>query len=248
MAAVLEFTATSDDARLMDAATDALAQALGLRVERRELPAMPSKVGAAAAFVLSTIDDPSVQLVTLPYAGGRGDGVVMDVIQHCAKPVVVVPIGPGSTPMRSIGRILIPLNGSPESAETVAELAALFAASGADIVVLHVFDSTTVPKFWDQAVHAQKSWTEEFLLRNCDQVNVRMELRAGSAGENILDVATSEHADLIALGWAQRLSPGRARIVRMTIAEAAIPVLLLPVAGSDGAMKLFPDAKGASRP
>jgi hypothetical protein len=38
-------------------------------------------------------------------------------------------------------------------------------------------------------VHARKSWVEEFLTRYCNQPNARMELRSGTPGEHILDVA-----------------------------------------------------------
>jgi hypothetical protein len=52
-------------------------------------------------------------------------------------------------------------------------------------------------------------------------------------GENILDVAATEHADLIALGWTQNLSPGRAETVRTIVAQTSTPILLLPVAGAE---------------
>ncbi len=38
----------------------------------------------------------------------------------------------------------------------------------------------------------------------------------------------AEHADLIALGWAQDLSAGHAHTIRGTLASSPIPVLLLP--------------------
>jgi len=168
-------------------------------------------------------------MCALPYSAGHAARLVTEVIQRCRKPVVIVPLGRHAHPPAAIERILVPLNGSIASAETVTGLVTMFRASGADIVVLHVFDPTTVPMFWDQPVHARQSWVEEFLRRYCNQPDVRMELRSGRAGEHILDVAAAEHADLIALGWAQNLSAGRAETVRATIAEAAIPVLLLPV-------------------
>jgi nucleotide-binding universal stress UspA family protein len=229
MPSLIAFTATPDDTLRVDAVAGALARSLHLDVNRRQLPSRPADTTAAA--VLLAVDDPQVHMAALPYSAGHAARLVTDVIQRCLKPVVIVPVGRHARPSTAIDRILVPLDGSVESAETVTGIVALFRASGADIVVLHVFDQSTVPKFWDQPVHARQSWVEEFLRRYCDQPEVRMELRSGSPGEHILDVAATEHADLIALGWARNLSAGRARTVRATIAEAAIPVLLLPVPG-----------------
>jgi len=227
---ILAFTESADDRDGVSGVTMALAKTLHLTAEQRGLP-----TGAhdASAGVLLAVDDPTVRLAVLPYRPGNAADLVTEVIRHCPKPVVLVPLDRHTTTPDLISRILVPLDGTVEAAETVAETVALFAASGADIVVLHVFDQTTVPKFWDQTAHARKSWDEEFLARYCDHPDARLELRRGSPGEGILDVAETEHADLIALGWAQNLSPGRARTVRRTVADASTPILLLPVPAAD---------------
>lgn len=230
MADILAFTVTADDPDGVRGVTTALARTLHLNMEQRGLPAEADDVSAA---VLLALEDPNVRLAVLPYSPGHAARLVSEVIRHCPKPVVLVPVGRGTMTPELISRILVPLDGTVESAETVAATVALFAASGADIVVLHVFDQTTVPKFWDQSAHARKSWDEEFLARYCKQPDARLELRTGSPGQSILDVAATEHADLIALGWAQNLSTGRARTVRTTLARARTPILLLPVASAE---------------
>lgn len=230
MPTLLAYTTSGRATTAVLSVASALARTLQLTVEQRPMP--------AGADVLRDVSDPAVQLAALPLAAGHAARLVTDVVQRCTKPVVVVPVHRGATaPSSSIDRILVPLDGTAASAETVAETVALFSASGADIVVLHVFEKTTVPKFWDQAVHARESWIEEFLSRYCDSPNVRMELRSGTPGESVVDVATSEHADLIALGWAQDLSPGRARTVRSSLAQAPVPVLLLPLSNHGRARK-----------
>ena len=50
------------------------------------------------------------------------------------------------------------------------------------------------------------------------------------AGERVPDVAEAEGADVIALGWSQRLDPGRARTVRRAVLDAVVPVMLVPMA------------------
>ena len=224
MAVLLAFTTAGRAAGSVTSVATSLARTLDLTVERRPM--------STSAEVLQDVGNADVRIAALPYTAGHTARLVTDVIQRCTKPLLVVPVSRRATPPSSIDRVLVPLNGTIESAATVAGTVALFGASGADIVVLHVFDETTVPKFWDQPVHARTSWVSEFLNRYCHQPNVRMELRSGTPGERILDVAESEHTDLITLGWARSLSAGHARTVRSTLAQSTIPVLLLPIAAA----------------
>jgi nucleotide-binding universal stress UspA family protein len=152
------------------------------------------------------------------------------VVQRAAKPVVVVPPTLRVLPHQAIGRLLIPLDGTPEAAAAVDEAVELFAQAGVDLVVLHVFDEVTVPRFWDQPAHARRAFADEFLARHCAWPGARLELRSGVAGEQVIDVAAAERVDLIALGWSQRLDAGRARTVRRTVTEASVPVMLVPTA------------------
>jgi nucleotide-binding universal stress UspA family protein len=150
------------------------------------------------------------------------------VAQRSAEPVVLVPAGARRLPRR-IRRVLLPLDGTARSAAAVAEAAERFARGGAELVVLHVFDAETVPKFWDQQAHASQAWEQEFLARYCALPGARVELRSGAAAEHVAKVAGAEQADMIALAWSQRLGPGRAAAVRRTIVEADVPVMLIPM-------------------
>lgn len=225
MADLLVLTAGTEPDEAVEALTTAVARSLHLTVTRRPLPAGTEDVQAA---LLLAVEDPSVRMVIVPSEPGPPARVVTEVIGHCPKPVLVVPAGRGAPLVGQLSRVLVPLDGTVESAQTVAETVTLFAKSGADIVILHVFDQETVPRFWDQGVHERASWEAEFLARFCDQPDARLELRTGSPGESILDVAAVEHVDLIALGWGQNLAAGRARTVRRALAHAGTPVLLLP--------------------
>jgi nucleotide-binding universal stress UspA family protein len=149
------------------------------------------------------------------------------VSQQSVKPVVLVPAG--ARLPRRIRRVLLPLDGTARSAAAVAEAAERFARGGAELVVLHVFDAQTVPKFWDQHAHAGQAWEQEFLARYCALPGARLELRSGAAAEHVVKVAGAEQADMIALAWSQRLEPGRAAAVRRTVLDAEVPVMLLPM-------------------
>jgi len=182
----------------------------------------------ASGQVLRALHSPGTLLVVL--AGDElSRPIWRRVVQRSAKPVILVPAAArGRRP--EIRRVLLPLDGTAESAAAVAETVEQFARAGVDLVALHVFDAETVPRFWDQAAHARGAWEEEFLARYCAQPGVRLELRSGVAAEHVLDVAEAERADMIALGWSQHLDPGRARTVRRTVRDAVVPVMLVPMA------------------
>lgn len=141
-------------------------------------------------------------------------------------PLVLTPERCG---VSKIGRVLLPLDGTAEASAVMPIVTKLLAANGVEFVVLHVFDRTTVPPFWDHTEHAHRIWAEEFLQRHCPASGATLVVRSGEAGAHVADVADEVGADLIVLGWSQRLNPGRARVVRATVERAHVPVLLLPV-------------------
>jgi Universal stress protein family len=147
-----------------------------------------------------------------------------------AKPIVVVPPTLVVSPPPVISRVLVPLDGTLESATAVRATMELFADAGVELIILHVFDEATAPRFWDQAAHARRGWEEEFRARFRAPANARIELRSGIPGDHVVKVATDERIDLITLGWSQRLDAGRARTVRKAVGEAGIPVMLIPLA------------------
>ena len=150
------------------------------------------------------------------------------VAQRSVKPVMLVPAAVRDVPSR-IRRVLLPLDGTARSAAAVAQTAERFARGGAELVVLHVFDIETVPKFWNQHAHAGQAWEQEFLARYCALPGARLELRSGVAAEHVAKVAGAEQADVIALAWSQRLEAGRAAAVRRTVLDAEVPVMLIPM-------------------
>ena len=183
--------------------------------------------GRAADRVIRALHRPSTLTGVLP-GDERWRQLWQPVAQRSAKPVVLVPAGARRLPRR-IRRVLLPLDGTARSAAAAAEAAERFARGGAELVVLHVFDAETVPKFWNQHAHASQAWEQEFLARYCALPMARLELRSGAAAEHMAKVAGAEQADMIALAWSQRLDPGRAAAVRQTILEAEVPVMLIPM-------------------
>jgi nucleotide-binding universal stress UspA family protein len=146
-------------------------------------------------------------------------------------PVPVIVVGPSASdpaPSR-FSRVLVPLDGTPAAARAMEDVVALFAACNVDVVVHHVFDRETVPAFWDQAQHAHESWSREFLARWSSRPGAAITLRRGNAADAILAAAAADHADLIALAWAQDSSPGHADVVKNALLHLPVPVLLIPL-------------------
>jgi nucleotide-binding universal stress UspA family protein len=209
----------------------AVAALMRARVRRLVLSAAPGAPTAEAVLAALADTDALVAVLT-----GEADpaGASWRVMAAAAKPLVLLPPGLRADEA-PIGRVLVPLDGSRECAHAVEHTIELCTRAGVDLVVLHVFGPGTAPPYWDQSAHALKAWGEEFLLRHVTAPGVRLEVRVGAADENVLDVAESLGADLIALGWSQRLDDGRAQTVRRSVVEARVPVMLVPVGEPDDA-------------
>ncbi|MGD2101087.1 MAG: universal stress protein [Acidimicrobiia bacterium] len=178
----------------------------------------------------------SSSAVVAGVVGARGEragprpvgGTALEMITRADKLVAVVPPQAVVSTPNEVDRILMPLDGTASSAKAIRVLGETCARHGIEIVVLHVFDSSTAPPFWDQPFHDAEAFASEFLARFMAQPEAKMTLRAGTAREGVIDAATRESADLIALGWSQHLDPGRAEVVRHVLSEASVPVLLVP--------------------
>ena len=204
-----------------------------VRARVRELAVADADPDRTALTVLEALEPPDVLVGVVPAMEEPG-APSWRVMREATKPLVLVPpdLAGGQAP---IGRVLVPLDGSRECAHAVEHTVELCRRAGVDLVVLHVFGPGTAPPYWDQEAHALRAWSEEFLSRHVTAPGVRLEVRAGAPEENVVDVAEGLGADLITLGWSQRLDNGRARTVRRAVVEARVPVMLVPVTADDPA-------------
>jgi nucleotide-binding universal stress UspA family protein len=191
--------------------------------------------GDPARAIVAALGASDVAMVVLGVrgqaAGPRPAGsTALAVAGDALKPVVVVPPEPHGPTPGGLHRVLVPLDGTPDAARAVEQAMGWFAGSGVAIVSLHVFDRTTVPRFWDRPEHDPAAWSREFVARNAPTAGRRLEVRSGWPSDRILEVAGSERADMIALGWHRRLAPDRAAVVRDVLARTTVPVILLQVA------------------
>jgi nucleotide-binding universal stress UspA family protein len=175
--------------------------------------------------------------------GGRRPAghTALDVVSAAAKPVLVVP--PESRPGR-VARILVPLDGTMVSAVTLADTIRFARHRHIDVIALHVHEPGELPAFEDHPQHESEAWGREFVARYCGLAleDVRLEVRVGSPGRHVVDVARDLDVDVIALGWSRRLERDRAAVVREALSHSQVPVLLVPApadVGDDSRMQIF---------
>lgn len=149
------------------------------------------------------------------------------VLQQVHRPLIAVP--PGSPAVvADLKRVLLPLDGTLTTARSVQDTVTLLARSGAEFIVLHTFTAGTIPPFWNGTPQVQAAWEHEFLARYCAALNCRLVLRTGPPGAHVVELASTEDADLMALGWHQDLSETHAAVVREALIRSPVPILLLP--------------------
>jgi nucleotide-binding universal stress UspA family protein len=192
------------------------------------------KSGTPLEILTEMLRRPEVRVLVI---GARGTpagprpagGTALELITSVPKPVVVVP--PETHEPERIDRILVPLDGSVESAAAVATTIELARGSGIEVIVLHVRPAKAVHAFSDHVQHEAQAWVDEFLARFCPVPphEVDVELRVGVPHDEVGIVARDTGADLIALGWSQELAPGRAAVVRTALSSSPVPVLLTPL-------------------
>jgi hypothetical protein len=144
-----------------------------------------------------------------------------------SKPVVVVP--PGEKVRDRPRRALVPLDGTQAVSAAMRATITGFKGAGLEVVVLHVFDRRTMPRFLDDPRDLDL-WGDEFLKRHMVGLRLRLEVRSGDPASEVMAMAAVEDVDVIALGWHQELGPERAGVIRRVLAEAGRPVLLVPIA------------------
>ena len=264
MSKVLAAIDNSAAARPVLSAAVAVAELLGVDVEAvhaREDGYRTAQAAAEAASVplretrtrgmsglLEAAQDAAVEQVVLgaraTHAGRRPAGhVALELARSLHKPLVVVP--PDASLPIVLRRILVPLDGTRETADALGATVRLACRSELDVIALHVHEYADLPLFNDQPQHEVEAWTHEFLRRHCPHSElVTLETRVGVPGEHVLSVARASRVDMVTLGWSQQLDEGRAAVVRDVLAGSSIPVLLVPT-GTPSAADLEPGRPAA---
>jgi nucleotide-binding universal stress UspA family protein len=190
-------------------------------------PVRPALVAAAA--------EERVRAVVLGTRGSRGGPrpaghVALEIAASVRKPVVIVP--PQCGPSYRLRSVLVPMSAEPFTSSALEQTIDLAKESDIEVIVLHVHDMRSLPSFEDQPQHDVEAWAREFVARwvpVLDPEHVRIEQRVGIPSEEIVEAAGTMGADLVVLGWAQDLSPGRAAVVRAMLERVEVPVALVRI-------------------
>lgn len=190
--------------------------------------------GPVEATLLNALADPAVIAAVLGSRGTPGGRrpagrSATHVVERTGKPVVVVP--PDALGAEHLmRRLLVPLDGTEESARAVAESLAELIVVDVELVVMHVFTAYTLPRFLDRPTRDLRIWGDEFVARYLPKAT-RLELRTGSVAAGIGQVCRDEPIDLVVLSWSQHAWPNRSPVIGEVLSHSAIPVLLLPIRG-----------------
>lgn len=209
----------------------------GGRAARAAAKAAPIELqvvhGSTLSVLLEAAEAPATAMLVLGARGTPAGRVplgrtAMELARAVRKPIVVVP--PQCRCPALIRRVLVPLDGTNEAAAAVRETIDLAGSRQLDVIVLHVYDERSTPMFSDQPHHEIEAWSREFLRRCCSGVDeVDLITRVGPPGEHVLSVRSEVRADLIALGWSQDWTAGRALTVQSVLSGSHVPVTLVPI-------------------
>ncbi|HEY4686242.1 MAG TPA: universal stress protein [Dehalococcoidia bacterium] len=208
-------------------------------------------VGDAASEIIRATEQRGVILVSLTTHGRemeqeyRLGRVTEKVVAATTRPVLIVkPEALLAAEARPIRRLLVPLDGTPKTAEALRPVSQLATVLGASIDLLYVAGpdqappvergSVAAPRYVDQAQHEWPQWTVEVIerLANCcagcpAEIEARAFLAQGEIGEEIARFARENDTDAIVLVRRSRLQPGRAKTIRavLTLTQCFVIVI-----------------------
>lgn len=191
------------------------------------------KVGNPAETILDVAAEIKASMIAMSTHGRSGvqrwifGSVTEKVLRASPVPVFVVR---SFGEAREIRRILVPIDGSDLSFAVLAQARGLAKLFDSEIVVLHVIEEP------------DRTFVEEKLQKRLSSaipdlegagIRVRLLVRNGDPAAQILDVAKSEAADLVAMSTHGRSGLGRwvfGSVTERVLREAAMPILVVRVA------------------
>lgn len=239
--------------------SDQLLAALGMPPDFLSGAIVDQAVGEAEREIPRTASALGAELIVITTHGSTHDlgrlagHVTLSVIQEASCPVLVIrsALGAaGAEKLRHVRRILVPLDGSPESTACVGHAAELARRNDAELCFLHVAmvagtlakgrATLSAPRYLDQPYLEMEAWSEEFLARCLGfeqqarlDVPLQLFLSRGEPAAEIGRFATEHACDLIAAAWGGSLDGERATVVKSLLECAPCPLLFLRAALSE---------------
>jgi nucleotide-binding universal stress UspA family protein len=232
-------------------APDGLAQCA-----ERERAQLQVSSGDAAAEIVRAASDAATALLILTTHGrdreaaGRLGHVAEQVVTQTSSPVLLVrPETAPAAPVQPVRLLLLPLDGATVTARSLRPVFDLAKRLGAAVDVLAVVGAdaparehggTHAPRFVDQPQHEWRGWSDEIVRRLWAHIgeaapatSVTVHVQRGEIGEAIVRYAADHACDAIVLVRRSKLQPGRAGVLRLILARAPTPLLVV-CAANDG--------------
>ncbi len=138
-------------------------------------------------------------------------------------------------------KTLIPLNGTPGSAESLDPAMDILAKTDSEVDILHICGTReeeegmegeySAPYYEDYPQHEWNSWAKEFVKRFFPEIKkhfkTRLSLSHGDPGEEILNFSRKNKNDFIAIVWHGTMQHLRAQTLKRLIFECSCPLLLI---------------------
>ncbi|HXH21172.1 MAG TPA: universal stress protein [Dehalococcoidia bacterium] len=177
--------------------------------------------------------------------GHRLGRIAKKVIASTVRPVLLVkPEAAEGKEAGPVRRLLVPIDGTPKTAAALQPVTQLAHDLKASIDFLYVADprqkpplergSITAPRYVDQPQHEWPEWANEVMRRlsegcaGCpEDVEVRIYLGRGDAGEEITHFAREKGSDAIVLVRRSRFQPGRAKVIRAVLERTTSHVIIV---------------------
>lgn len=141
------------------------------------------------------------------------------------KRLLVVPLEAKSPDQ--LHRVVIAIERTDAKARHLTAAVNLAKAPTLDIAAVLVVDEESIPSFSDQAAHGTDAYTSDFLAR-CGHYapDATFELRIGVPADEVLNLADSVAADMVAVGWPNETDADRRTTARDILDRSHIPVLV----------------------
>lgn len=139
---------------------------------------------------------------------------------------------------------LIPLNGTPDSAQALTPAIDLLTQTAAEVDLLHISTpyskhisdkgAFVTPYYTDYQHHEWSIWSKEFLKRFCpvfDRNNIKynLYLANGDPASEIIAHSKKFNNDIIAMAWHGHIGHMKAQVLQQVIQDAPCPILLIKI-------------------
>jgi len=174
-----------------------------------------------------------------PRRGHAIGSTAAHLLARATCPVVMVRPERGAAPWDP-RTILMPHDGTPETAAALGRAIDLSRRAGSALLVLHVVslaggesESAALPEYLDQPQHEWPEWSRALLGRMAPPgglpapLRPRVFLARGDPGAAIVRFAEEHRADLVVVAWHGSFRGRHAAVVREVVLDAPCPVLFL---------------------